>query len=71
MKYVTLTFDLTYYLDFEIFKVKFRNSSITGIVGLIDIKRKVNELETGQTVWTCPLTTHMTLTLKIQGQRLK
>ena len=38
--YVTLTFDVTHDLDFEFFKVKFWNSSISGIVGLIDMKQK-------------------------------
>ena len=38
VQYVTLTFDLTHDLDLECFKVKFRNSSISGIVGLIDVK---------------------------------
>ena len=38
VQYVTLTFDLTHDLDLGYFKVKFRNSSISGIVGLIDVK---------------------------------
>ena len=38
VQYVTLTFDLTRDLDLGCFKVKFRNSSISGIVGLIDVK---------------------------------
>ena len=38
VQYVTLTFDLTHDLDLKCFKVKFRNSSISGIVGLIDVK---------------------------------
>ena len=38
VKYVTFTFDLTHDLDLGCFKVKFRNSSISGIVGLIDVK---------------------------------
>ena len=42
--YVTLTFDLTHDLDLRCLKVKFRNSSISGIVGLIDVKWKGNEL---------------------------
>ena len=33
-----LTFDLTHDLDLGCFKVKFRNSCISGIVGLIDVK---------------------------------
>ena len=36
--YVTLPFDLTHYLDFGCFKVKFRNSSFSGIVDLNDVK---------------------------------
>ena len=38
VQYVTLTFDLTHDLDLGCFKVKFRNRSISGIVGLIDVK---------------------------------
>ena len=38
LQYVTLTFDLTHDLDLGCFKVKFRNSSISGIVGPIDVK---------------------------------
>ena len=38
VKYVTLTFDLTHDLDLGCFNVKFRNSSISGIVSLIDVK---------------------------------
>ena len=41
---VTLTFDLTHDLDLGCFKVKFRNGSISGIVGLIDVKWKGSEL---------------------------
>ena len=44
VQYVTLTFDLTHDLDLGCFKVKFRNSSISGIVGLIDVKLKRSEL---------------------------
>ena len=44
VQYVTLTFDLTHDLHFEYFMVKFRNSSISGIVGLIDVKWKRGEL---------------------------
>ena len=36
--YVTLTFDLPHDLDLGCFKVKFRNSSICRIVGLIDVR---------------------------------
>ena len=42
--YVTLTFNLTHDLDVGFFKVKFPNSSISGIVGLIDGKWKGSEL---------------------------
>ena len=38
--YVTLTCDLTHDLDLGYLKVKFRNSCISGIVGLIDVKGK-------------------------------
>ena len=44
VQYVTLTFDLTHDLDLGFFKVKFRNSSISRIVGLIDVKLKGSEL---------------------------
>ena len=44
VQYVTLTFDLTHDLDLGCFKVKFRSSSISGIVGLIDVKWKGSEL---------------------------
>ena len=44
VKYMTLTFDLTHDLDLRCFKVKFRNSSFSGIVGLIDVKWKRCEL---------------------------
>ena len=41
VQYVILSFDLTHDLDLGCFKVKIRNNSITGIVGLIDeMKRK-------------------------------
>ena len=39
-----LTFELTHDLDLGCFTVKFRNSSISGIVGLIDVKWKRSEL---------------------------
>ena len=48
VQYMTLTFDLTHDLDLGCFKVKFRNSSISGIVGLIDVKWKGSEL-----IWYC------------------
>ena len=35
---VTWTFDLTHDPDLGCFKVKFQNSCISGIVGLIDVK---------------------------------
>ena len=38
VQYMTLTFDLTHDLDLGCFKVKFGNSCIYGIVGLIDVK---------------------------------
>ena len=41
---MTLTFDLTYDLNLGCFKVKFRNSCIPGIVGLIDVKWKGSKL---------------------------
>ena len=41
---MTLTFDLTHDLDLGCFKVKFQNSSISRIVGLIDVKWKGSEL---------------------------
>ena len=43
-QYVTLNFDLTHDLDLRCLKVKFRNSSFSGIVGLIDVKLKQSEL---------------------------
>ena len=46
VQYVTLTVDLTHDLDLGYFKVKFRKSSISGIVGLIDVKWK-----RGQLIW--------------------
>ena len=44
VQYMTLTFDLTHDLDLGCFKVKFQNSSISGIVGLIDVKCIGSEL---------------------------
>ena len=41
--YATLTIDLTHDLDLGFFKVKFRNSCISGIIGLIDVKWKASE----------------------------
>ena len=64
VNYVTLTFDLTHDLDLWFFKVKFQNSCIRGIViWLMWNRKKANQLNTGLTVWSCPLTTLMTLTL--------
>ena len=37
VQYMTSTFGLTHDLDLGCFKVNFRNSSISGIVGLIDM----------------------------------
>ena len=42
--YVTLTFDSTHDLDLGCFKVEFRNSCISGIVGLIDVEWKGSKL---------------------------
>ena len=39
-QYITLTFDLPHDLVLGCFKVKFRNSSFSGIVGLINVKLK-------------------------------
>ena len=62
--YVILTFDLTHDLDLWFLKVKFQNSCIWGIViWLMWNKKKANQWDTGLTVWSCPLTTPMTLTL--------
>ena len=72
VNYVTSTFDLTHDLDIWFFKVKFQNSCILGIViWLMWNKKKANQLDTGLTVWSCPLTTPMTLTLWFKGQSLK
>ena len=38
VSYVTLTFDLIHDLDLRFFKIKFRNSCISGFVGMIDVK---------------------------------
>ena len=42
--YVTLASDITHDLDLGCFKVKFRNSCISRIFGLIDVKWKGSEL---------------------------
>ena len=70
MNYVTLTFDLNYDHDLGFFKVKFWNSRISGIVGLIKLmwnEKEANQLNTGPLIWPCPLTLPMTLTLKVQS----
>ena len=55
--YLALTFDLTYDIDIGFFKVKFQNSCISGIViWLMWNEKKANQLDTGLTVWFCPLT---------------
>ena len=48
---VILTFDLTHDPDLGFFKVKFQNSCISGIFGLIDVKRKGNLLDIGPTIY--------------------
>ena len=53
VQYVTLTFDLNHAHDLGCFKVKFRNSSISRIVGLIDVKWKGSEL-----IWYIDLCDH-------------
>ena len=55
--------------DLWFFKVKFQNSCISGIViWLMWYKKRANQLDTGLTVWSYPLTTPMTLTLLFPGQ---
>ena len=72
VNYVTLTFDLTPGLDLWFSKVKCQNSCFSGIViWLMWNKKKANQLDNGLTVWSCPLTTPMTLNLQFQCQRLK
>ena len=44
VQYMNLTFDPTHDLDLGCFKVKFQNSSISGIVRVIDVKWKGSEL---------------------------
>ena len=64
VNYVTLTFDLNHDFDLWFLKVKYQFTCIWGIViWLMWNKKKANQLDTGQTVWFCPLTTPMTLTL--------
>ena len=41
------------------------------LVWLMLNEKKVSSYDTGPTVWHCPLTTPMTLTMKFQGQGLK
>ena len=56
VNYVTLTFDLTHDLDLWFLNVKFQNSCIWGIaIWLMWNKKKANQLDTGLTVWSCPL----------------
>ena len=56
VNYVTSIFDLTHDCDLWFFKVKFQNSCISGIViWLMWNKNKANQLDTGLTVWSCPL----------------
>ena len=64
VNYVTLTFDLTRDLDPWFLKVSFQNSCISGTgIWLMLNKKKAYQLDTGLTVWSCPLTTLVTLTL--------
>ena len=71
VNYVTLTFDLTPDLDLGFFKAKFPNSWTSRIViWLIWNEKKANQLDTGLTVWFCPLIRPMILSLKFQGQSL-
>ena len=58
VQYVNLTFDLTHDLDLGFFKVKFWNSSISGIVGLIDVKWKGSEL-----IWILRILSHPFMTM--------
>ena len=72
VNYVILTFDLTPDLDLWFFKVKCQYSCFSGIViWLVWNKKTTNQLDNGLTVWSCPLTTPMTLNLRFQGQSLK
>ena len=49
-------FDLTHDLELWFAKVKFHNSCISGIyMWLMRNKKKANVLDTGLTVWSCPL----------------
>ena len=58
---MTLTLDLTHDPDRWFFKVKFQNSCVWRIViWLMWNKKKANQLDTGLTAWSCPLTTAMT-----------
>ena len=66
-----LDHDLFHCLDVGFFKVKFQNSCISDIVvWLIWNEKKANKLDTGMTVWSCPLTITMILTLTFQCQSL-
>ena len=68
VQYVTLTFDLTHDLDLGCFKIKFQNSSILGIVGLIGVKWKGSELIW---YWADCMTSPFDYTHDLQGQSLK
>ena len=65
-------FDLIHDIAYEVFKIKFWNSSLSRIVGLMDVKQKGHR---SRGYWTnyvsIPLTTPMTLTLNFKGQNLK
>ena len=64
VNYVTLIFDPTHDPDPWLFKVKFQNSCLSGIViWLMWNKKKANEIDTGLNVWSCRSTTPMPLTL--------
>ena len=51
-----LWLDFTHDLDLGFLKVRFWNSCISGIVDLIDVKKKKDPFDIGLTVWPCPLT---------------
>ena len=66
---MTLTFDLPHDFDFGCFKVKFRNSSISAIVCLIDVKWKGSKIiGYWADCMTLPFDHTMTLTFMFQGQ---
>ena len=68
-QYVTLTFDLTHDLDHSCFKVKFQNSSFSGIVGLIDVKWKQSELWYWADCMTLPFDHNHDLDLGVEISR--